>query len=95
MQHLAKQANACNNNLFVSRPPNVALTEADFQQADLLLSSLYDAAQYAECVAMKLDCVATALRRRFISYDSAINWLSDLRLLDYVLRPEFSYEAVQ
>jgi hypothetical protein len=43
---------------------------------------------------MKLDCVAAALRRQFISYDSAINWLSDLDLLKYVLRPEFSYEAV-
>ena len=76
-------------------PTPIKLTAADIQKADLLLATLYDAALYAECLAMKLDCVATALRRQFISYDSAINWLSDLGLLNYVLRPEFSYEAVQ
>jgi hypothetical protein len=91
MQHLAKQAHACKTNLFISHLP----TEANFQSADLLLASLYDAAQNAERVAMKLDFVATALRRQLISYDSAVNWLSDLGLLNYVLRPEFSYEAVQ
>jgi len=89
MQHLPKQAPAYNNNLFVSRLPH------DFQKADLLLCSLYDAGQYAERVAMKLDCVATALRRQCISYESAINWLSDLGLLNYVLEPQFSYQAVQ
>jgi hypothetical protein len=70
-------------------------TPANFQQADLLLATLYDAGQNAERVAMKLDFVATMLRRQFISYDSAINWLSNLDLLDYVLHPAFSYEAVQ
>jgi hypothetical protein len=73
----------------------VKLTAADIQKADLLLASLYDASLCAERVAMKLDCVATALRRQFISYNSAIEWLSDLGLLNYILRPEFSYEAVQ
>ena len=75
--------------------PTIGLTAADIQKADLLLASLYDAGQDAERVAMKLDCVATALRRQFISYDSAVEWLSDLGLLNYVLRPEFSYEAVR
>jgi hypothetical protein len=75
--------------------PTIGLAAIDIQKADLLLTSLYDAGLYAERVTMKLDCVATALRRQFISYDSAINWLSDLGLFDYVLRPEFSYEAVQ
>jgi hypothetical protein len=90
MQHLAKQAGACNSNLIVSRSRHI-----DLQQTDLLLTSLYEAGLYAERVAMKLDCIATGLRRQFISYDSTINWLSDLGLLNYVLRPEFSYEAVQ
>ena len=93
MQHLAKQAAACNSNLFVSHFPDYRLT--NFQKADLLLHSLYDAALHAERIAMKLDCVATALLRQFISYESVINWLSDLDLLNYVLQPEFSYEAVQ
>jgi hypothetical protein len=75
--------------------PTIGLTAADIQKTDLLLASLYDAGQYAEHVAMKLDFVATALRRQFISYDSATSWLSDLGLLDYVLRAEFSYEAVR
>jgi hypothetical protein len=71
------------------------LTPASFQQADLLLASLYDAGLNAERVAMKLDYVATALRWQLITYDSAMSWLSDLDLLDYVLHPAFSYEAVQ
>jgi hypothetical protein len=75
--------------------PSVGLAAVDIQKADLLLASLYDAGQDAERVAMKLDYVATALRRQFISYSSAINWLSDLGLLNYVLRPEFIYEAVE
>ena len=74
---------------------NFQLTAADIQKADLLLASLYDAALCAERVTMKLDCVATALRRQFISYDSAISWLADLGLLNYVLRPEFTYEVVE
>ena len=74
---------------------NAALTAPNFQKTDLLLSSLYDAGQDAERVAMKLDYVATALRRQFITYDSAINWISDLGLLNYVLRPEFTYEVVE
>src|SRR5215472_9519933 len=45
---------------------NFQLTAADIQKADLLLASLYDAGLDAERVAMKLDCVATALRRQFI-----------------------------
>lgn len=76
-------------------PTSIKLTAADIQKADLLLAALYDAGLYAELVAMKLDCVATALRRQFISYDPAINWLSDLGLLDYVLRLEFSCGTVQ
>ena len=75
--------------------PTIRLTATDIHKADLLLASLYDGSLCAERITMKLDCVATALRRQFISYDSAINWLSDLGLLNYVLRPEFSYEAVQ
>jgi len=75
--------------------PTAGLTAIDIQKADLLLTSLYDASLYADRVAMKLDCVATALRRQFISYDSAVEWLSALELLNYVLWPEFSYEAVQ
>jgi hypothetical protein len=75
--------------------PTIGLTAADIQKTDLLLASLYDAGQYAERVAMKLDFVATALCRQFIFYDSATSWLSDLGLLDYVLRAEFSYEAVR
>jgi hypothetical protein len=71
------------------------LTPPNFQQADLLLASLYDASQNAERVAMKLDYVATALRRQLICCDSAISWLSNLDLLDYVHHPAFSYEAVQ
>jgi hypothetical protein len=93
--HLAKQTDVCNNNLSFNPLPHARLREANFQKADLLLSSLYDAGQQAELVAMKLECIATALRRQFISYDSAINWLSNLDLLNYVLQPEFSYEAVQ
>jgi hypothetical protein len=95
VSHLAKQASACNSNLFVSRLPHTGLTQPNFAEADLLLASLFDAGLHAERVAMKLDCVATALRRQLISYDSAIYWLFDLGLLNYVLRPEFSYEAVQ
>jgi hypothetical protein len=73
----------------------IEVTAADIQKADLLLAAIYDANLYAERLGMKLDYVAAALRRQFISYDSAINWLSDLDLLNYVLRPDFSYEAVQ
>jgi hypothetical protein len=61
-------------------------------RSDLLLHSLYDAGQYAERVATKLEIVATALRRQFISYDSAIDWLSRLGLLGYVGRDRFRYE---
>jgi hypothetical protein len=71
------------------------LTPANFQQTDFLLASLYDAGQNAERIAVKLDYVATALRRQLISCDSAISWLSSLDLLDYVLHPAFSYEVVQ
>jgi hypothetical protein len=71
------------------------LTPASFQQTDLLLACLYDAGENAERIAMKLDYVATALRWRLISYDSAISWLCNLDLLDYVLHPAFFYEAVQ
>jgi hypothetical protein len=73
----------------------IKVTAADIQKADLLLAAIYDASLNAERVAIKLDYVAAALRRQFICCDSAINWLSDLGLLNYVLRPEFSYEAVQ
>lgn len=75
--------------------PTIGLTAVDIQKADLLLASLYDAALYAERVAMKMECVATALRQQFISYDSAISWLADLGLLNYVLRPEFTYQVVE
>jgi hypothetical protein len=64
--------------------PTVGLTAADIQKADLLLAGLYDASLCAERITMKLDCVATALRRQFISYDSAVEWLFRLGLLDYV-----------
>jgi hypothetical protein len=93
------------NNECITRTPNCGQgfnNRADHwtdgsghSKTGLLLASLYDAGQYAERVAMKLDFVATALRRQFISYDSATSWLSDLGLLDYVLRAEFSYEAVR
>jgi hypothetical protein len=61
----------------------------EIQKADLLLHSLYDAALCADRVAMKLDYVATALRRQFISYDSAVEWLFRLGLLGYVDREQF------
>ena len=64
--------------------PTIGLTAADIQKADLLLAGLYDAALYSERITMKLDCVAIALRRQFISYDSAVEWLFCLGLLDYV-----------
>jgi hypothetical protein len=89
VSQLAKQAHACNNNLFVSYLLHTRLTEANFQRSDLLLSSLYDASQRAERVSMKLDCVATALRRQFISYDSAVEWPFRLGLLGYVDREQF------
>lgn len=93
MAALLLQSVDCKHPIVGRLPHNI--TEANFQKADLLLHSLYDAALHAERVAMKLDCVATALRRQLISYDSAVNWLSDLGLLDYVFRSEFSYEAFQ
>jgi len=69
------------NNECITRTPNCGQgfnNRADHwtdgsghSKKGLLLASLYDAGQYAERVAMKLDFVATALRRQFISYDSA------------------------
>jgi hypothetical protein len=67
----------------------------ELQKADLLLASLYEAGLQAEHVAMKLDCVATALRRQFISYDSAVEWLFRLGLLGYVDREQFRQEVLQ
>jgi len=69
--------------------PTVGLTAADIQKADLLLAGLYDASLCAERITMKLDCVATALRRQFISYDSAVEWLFRLDLLGYVDSEQF------
>jgi len=69
--------------------PTVGLTAADIQKTDLLLASLYDASLCAERITMKLDCVATALRRQFISYDSAVEWLFRLDLLGYVDSEQF------
>jgi hypothetical protein len=39
MQHLTKQAYACNSRLFINPFPRAELTEANFQKADLLLHS--------------------------------------------------------
>ena len=69
--------------------PTIGLTAADVQKTDLLLASLYDASLCAERITMKLDCVATALRRQFISYDSAVEWLFRLDLLGYVDSEQF------
>jgi len=75
--------------------PTAGLTAIDIQKADLLLASLYDAGQYAERVAMKLDFVATVLRRQFISYDSAVEWLRQLGLLRFVSQEQFRHELLQ
>jgi hypothetical protein len=75
--------------------PTIGLSAADIQKADLLLASLYDASLYAERITMKLDCVATALRRQFISYDSAVEWLFRLGLLGYVGREQFRHEVLE
>jgi hypothetical protein len=69
--------------------PAIGLTAADIQKTDLLLASLYDASLGAERITMKLDCVATALRRQFISHDSAVEWLFRLGLLGYVDSEQF------
>jgi hypothetical protein len=41
-----------------------------------------------------LDSIGVALRHNLVSHDGAVEWLSDLNLLDHVLYREFSHDQI-
>ena len=54
-------------------------------QSEFLLICLRAASLRARLIATELDSVGVALRHNLVSHDGAVEWLSDLNLLDHVL----------
>jgi hypothetical protein len=54
-------------------------------QSEFLLACLRAASLRTRLIATELDSVGVALRHNLVSHDGAVEWLSDLNLLDHVL----------